>query len=82
MSDNKNRSKKNKKHKIHCIKCQFYDKQFDYCSEKDIEDCSKQSHINFSSCDSFLVKEELMFFWGEIYEWNRKKDDAWYDRYS
>lgn len=62
MSDNKNRSKKSKKNKIRCAQCQFYDKQFDYCNEKDIEDCTKQTHINFSSCKDFLIKEDLMFF--------------------
>lgn len=64
MSENKEKKKhkKNKKCKIHCKKCEFYDEQFDYCSEKNIENCTMQTHINFSSCDSFLTREDLVFF--------------------
>ena len=64
MSDNneKKKSKKNKKCKIKCSTCEFYDAPLDYCSQKDIRDCSKQTHINFSSCEDFLVKEKLVMF--------------------
>ena len=58
----KGNSKKNKKCKIKCGQCEFYDVLIDYCSEKDIENCSKQSHINFSQCDSFLIREDLVMF--------------------
>lgn len=58
----KKKGKKNKKCKIKCGKCEFFDATLDYCSQKDIENCSEQTHINFSSCDSFLVREDLMFF--------------------
>lgn len=63
MSENKEKkkSKKAKKH-IKCMRCEFYDAPIDYCSEKDIEDCSKQSHINFSSCEEFLIREDLVMF--------------------
>lgn len=56
------KNKKGKKCKIKCTKCEHYDKPFDYCSEKDIENCSMQTHINFSSCDKFLIKESLAYF--------------------
>ena len=64
MSENKEKkkSKKNKKCKIKCNQCEFYDKPLDYCSEKDIENCTMQTHINFSSCDKFLVREDLIMF--------------------
>ena len=64
MSDNneKKKSKKNKKCKIKCSTCEFYDKQFDYCSQREIEDCTMQAHINFSACEDFLIREELSFF--------------------
>lgn len=65
MSDNyenKKRKGKKKKCKIKCSQCEFYDAPLDYCSEKNIEYCSSQSNINFSSCDSFLIREDLMFF--------------------
>lgn len=55
-------NKKSKKCKIKCGQCEFYDSLIDYCNEKDIEHCTKQTHINFSSCDSFLVREELVMF--------------------
>lgn len=64
MSDNKEKkkSKKNKKCKIKCSTCEFYDAPMDYCSQKEIEQCTMQAHINFSSCDSYLVREDLVMF--------------------
>lgn len=64
MSENKSKkkSKKVKKCKIKCNTCEFYDTPLDYCSQKGIEQCSTQSHINFSSCDEYLIKEELVMF--------------------
>jgi hypothetical protein len=60
---NKLSDKKHKKaKKIKCAKCEFYDTPFDYCTQKGIEDCTKQVDINFSQCDSFLTREDLMFF--------------------
>lgn len=55
---------KNKKKKcnIKCNTCEFYDAPFDYCTQKEIEDCTKQVHINFSQCDEYLVREELVMF--------------------
>jgi hypothetical protein len=61
-NNHKKKSKKNKKCKIKCMRCEFYDPLIDYCNEKDIEDCSKQSNANFSSCDSFLIREDLVMF--------------------
>ena len=64
MSDNKEKKKlkKNKKCKIKCKTCEFYDVPMDYCSQKEIENCTVQTHINFSSCDSYLVREDLVMF--------------------
>lgn len=60
MGDSK--AKKNKKCKIKCSQCEFYDVPLDYCSQKEIKECSKQTHINFSQCDSFLIREDLVMF--------------------
>ena len=62
MSEKEKKPKKNKKHKIKCGTCEFYDAPIDYCSRKEIEECSKQTHINFSSCDEYLVKEHLIMY--------------------
>lgn len=61
MSDNK-RKNKSKKCNIKCSTCEHYDKSFDYCEEKDIENCSKQAHTDFSKCDSYLIKHNLVMF--------------------
>lgn len=58
----KKKSKKNKKCKIKCGQCEFYDAPLDYCSQKEIENCTMQTHINFSSCESFLIRENLAYF--------------------
>ena len=65
MSDKKSIQKKlNKNNKSHtkCKNCQFYDRKNDYCTEKDIKNCSKQTNINFSKCDSYLIRENLVMF--------------------
>ena len=62
MSEKEKKSKKNKKHKIKCSTCEFYDAPIDYCSQREIEECSKQAHTNFSSCDDYLVKESLIMY--------------------
>lgn len=64
MSDNKEKKKhkKNKKCKIKCGTCEFYDALMDYCSQKEIEKCTMQAHINFSSCDEYLIREDLVMF--------------------
>jgi hypothetical protein len=56
------KQKKVKKSKIKCNTCEFYDSLMDYCSQKEIEQCTMQAHINFSSCDDFLIREDLTFF--------------------
>ena len=61
-NNSKKKSKKTKKHKIKCNTCEFYDVPYDYCTQKGIEDCSKQTHINFSSCEDFLIREDLVMF--------------------
>lgn len=58
----KKKNKKGKKCKIKCAQCEFFDAPLDYCSEKNIENCSMQTHINFSSCESFLIREDLAYF--------------------
>lgn len=62
MSDKKRSNKKNDQRKIKCRQCQFYDHDSDYCTERDIENCSRQNNVNFSKCDSFLIKDKLLYF--------------------
>ena len=56
--------KKEKKTKCNfkCSTCHNYDKKYDYCVEKEIEEISKQVHTDFSTCDSYLVREDLVMF--------------------
>lgn len=63
MSEKKTQ-KPNKKNKckIKCRNCQFYDREDDYCMEKDIEYCTKQTNVNFSKCDSYLIRDDLVMF--------------------
>lgn len=53
---------KNKKCNFKCNLCQNYDKVKDYCIEKEIENCSKQIHTDFSQCDSYLINHKLIMF--------------------
>lgn len=48
--------------KLKCRTCQFYIPEDDYCTEKDIEYCTKQTNINFSKCDNYLIKDSLVMF--------------------
>lgn len=53
---------KKKKCSLKCSTCQNYDKQSDFCKEKEIEECSKKALTEFSNCDSYLMNEKLVFF--------------------
>ena len=57
MSDNKE-----KKCNLKCKTCEHYNSIADYCREKEIKHCSKQVQTDFSTCDSFLIKENLVMF--------------------
>lgn len=59
MSENK---EKKTKCGFKCSTCHNYDKAIDYCYEKEIADCSKQIHTDFSTCDSYLISEKLVMF--------------------
>ena len=63
MSNNNEKHKpKKKKCKIKCSTCEFYDTLQDYCSQKEIEDCSKQVQTKFASCDEYLISADLVMF--------------------
>ena len=65
MSEKKTQKKPNNKKnkcKIKCRTCQFYDFEEDYCMERDIDSCTKQTNVNFSKCEDFLVRENLVMF--------------------
>lgn len=65
MSDKKSyqekQSKKNKC-KIKCRTCQFYISEDDYCTEREIEYCTKQTQVNFSKCKDYLIRENLVMY--------------------
>lgn len=66
MSDKKSTQKKsgkeNRKKKMKCLQCEFYDYESDYCTERDIENCSRQTNVNFSKCADFLINNKLVMF--------------------
>lgn len=65
MNDKKSIPKKlnkNNKCQIKCRNCQFYNRENDYCTEKNIENCSKQINTDFSQCDSYLIRDNLIHF--------------------
>ena len=57
----KKTTKKSKKCSVKCLKCQFYDKNKDFCTEKEIENCTKVN-TDFSQCSDYLVKDSLVMF--------------------
>lgn len=57
MGDNKEN-----KCNLKCQTCEHYNRINDYCREKNIEHCKKQVHTDFSTCDSFLIRENLIMF--------------------
>lgn len=54
--------KKEKKCNLKCKTCEHYNKISDYCREKEIKHCSKQINTDFSTCDTYLVRENLVMF--------------------
>lgn len=53
---------KEKKCIFKCVTCENYSRDTDFCKEKNIEQCSKQVHTDFSQCDSFLINHKLIMF--------------------
>lgn len=53
---------KKKKCGLKCNTCNYYNSTKDYCSEKKIENVTKQPHTDFSTCDSYLVHQKLIMF--------------------
>lgn len=47
--------------KFKCNTCENYDKNIDFCKEKEIENCSK-ARTDFSQCESYLVSSKLIMF--------------------
>lgn len=65
MSEKRTQRKSNKKNnnrKIKCSTCQYYDSEYDYCTERDIDNCTRQTNVNFSKCNDFLIRENLVMF--------------------
>ena len=53
---------KKKKCDFKCKTCHNYDKDTDFCVEKEIAECSKQVHTDFSTCEDYLIREDLVMF--------------------
>lgn len=58
----KKKTKQSKKCMFKCKTCQFYDKDKDFCTEKEIENCTKQTNTDFSQCSDYLVDDKLIMF--------------------
>ena len=54
--------KEKKKCNLKCSTCEHYCKGIDFCKEKEIENISKNVNTDFSTCDSYLVRENLIMF--------------------
>lgn len=57
-----NNKEKKKKCNLKCKTCEHYNRISDYCREKGIKHCSEQVQTDFSTCDSFLIRENLIMF--------------------
>ena len=53
---------KEKKCNIKCNTCEYYEKETDFCKEKELENVSKQVNTDFSQCEDYLVSEKLVMF--------------------
>lgn len=65
MSEKKTQKKPNNKKnkcKIKCRTCQFYIAEDDYCTEREIEYCTKQTQTDFSKCKDYIIHEKLVMF--------------------
>ena len=54
--------KKKKKCRFKCNTCEYYNFTKDYCVEKEIENVTKQTHTDFSTCDNYLIKDKIIYF--------------------
>lgn len=54
--------KKASKKKTKCKTCEFYNKSTDFCEAKMIKNCSKQKNANFSNCEDYLTREDLIMY--------------------
>ena len=59
MKDNK--TEKNKCD-YKCSMCQHYAKEYDFCKEKNIEECSKKAPTEFTTCNDYLIRDDLIMF--------------------
>ena len=55
-------SEKKKKCGFKCTTCEYYCAKSDFCKEKEIENVTKQPHTDFSVCDSYLIKDKIIYF--------------------
>ena len=51
------KQKKNSKYPERCHRCQFFDKEKDKCTNN-----SDKCKTDYSACDNFLVKENLVMY--------------------
>ena len=58
----KKKAEKPKKCNIKCATCEYYSKNTDFCTKKEIENCTKQSNTDFAQCSDYLVDSRLVMF--------------------
>lgn len=58
----KKEAKKSNKCTVKCVTCEYYSKDTDFCTEKGIENCSKQANTDFAQCGDYLVSDKLVMF--------------------
>ena len=46
-----------------CVTCQHRNKE-DFCTIKQIENCSKAAPTEFSTCNEYIVSDKLIMFGG------------------
>ena len=44
-----------------CVMCEHYQREYDFCKEKEIKGCSKVQ-TDFSICSSYLISKKLIMF--------------------
>lgn len=62
MSEMKENENKKMKCNFKCRTCENYIVETDYCKEKEIEDCSRHVNTDFSVCEDYLIRENLIMF--------------------
>lgn len=58
----KKREYQEKQCNLKCDICEHYQRKRDFCTAKELENCSKTMKTEFAKCDDFLVNSKLVMF--------------------